>query len=1386
MDIRNTESPENTLRRWRLTILDNFLTVAAILSLPAIAVIINNTLPMPKQWPVGVAFCILELLLIVLAVGRRLAPWVRATGLLWVGYAAAIINLTQSGLVGAAPLYLLALPILALTLIGKRAGAASVVVSLLLAGVTAVRVDLGLQLQRLPERSALMGLTTISMLIVVVMLLLTLFYRLQENLIVDQGRIHIELLHAQALLEEQNVTLEKKVEERTEEYLRSNKVQTALYEIANAMGASRDIQEFYAQVHHVVGELMYAGNFFIAVYDETSGLLSFPYFVDEKDSPFPTQPLEDFHGMTSYMIRTGNPIKHGSDQFNTLLANQEVEIAGTPNIDGVGAPLRAGDKVLGAIFVQSYTPGIHYTEQDEEILVYVAQHIATALTRLHALEAERLRNNELAILYSVSAAIAKTLDVRTMTRLVGDKVLEVFGTDSAKIMLLDRQTNLIHVLYAYDANKGGYIDYIEPIPLGTGLTSRVILSGQPLMLGTLEEELAHGAYFPPEIMNKGLGLPSQSWLGVPIIINDQALGLVSLADARPYVFGENHLRLLQTISANIGVAIENARLFQAEQQRAAELAAINTVSAALASELDLNVLLQLVGEQIRTVFNADIAYVALLDKSGQSIDFPYTYGEELTSIRYGEGLTSTILQSNQPLLINRELDRRTLEIGATVVGRDSVSYLGVPIMVRGQAVGALSVQSVTQEGIFTQTDARLLNTIAHNVGTALQNAHLYAEAQQARAAAEQANQAKSIFLANMSHELRTPLNSMLILARMLADNESGNLTEDQVESAQVITKSGADLLWLINEILDLSKVEAGKMELHPALFSLADLAQAIQLQFAPVAANKGIAFEIVLASNLPATIESDRQRVEQIIKNLLGNAFKFTEQGMVRLTLQRPAEDAHLPLAELTPATTIAISVSDTGIGMTPEQQQRIFKTFQQADGSTSRKYGGTGLGLTISRELAICLGGQIEVQSVAGEGSTFTLYLPERGVPQERMLEKSGELPVAMPSAWSLSPAYQGGGHRLLIIEDDATFAKLVCAAATKKGFSCVLAHDGESGLALAQEHHPDAIILDLKLPHMSGWDVLNALKQAPETRHIPVHIISGQEGRATAYQMGVLSFLSKPVTLEDLDRVFRSIENTMAHKIRTLLLVEEDANQRHSLRQLLMSGDVRIFEACSGAEALAAMRAQPFDCLFLDMVLPDMTGLELLKSINDDEIMPLCPVVVFATKDMTKEENAELLQYMDEVTFFLRQAIADIPQEQALASAPQPEHECSLSGKRVLIVDDDMRSAFALSKVLGEKGLQVNIAGSGMKALEMLAVTPTGFDIVLLDIMMPDLDGYETMRRIRAQARFESLPILALTAKAMASDAEMCMAAGANDYLTKPLDLDRLFSLLRFWLYR
>jgi CheY-like chemotaxis protein len=675
-----------------------------------------------------------------------------------------------------------------------------------------------------------------------------------------------------------------------------------------------------------------------------------------------------------------------------------------------------------------------------------------------------------------------------------------------------------------------------------------------------------------------------------------------------------------------------------------------------------------------------------------------------------------------------------------------------------------------------------------------------------------ANKYKSEFLANMSHELRTPLNSLLILARMLANNDEGNLTPDQIESAQIIFNSGNDLLNLINEILDLSKVEAGRMTFNFATMELENLASNMRSVFEHVAQEKNLDFVVSIANGLPASIETDQQRVEQIVKNLLSNAFKFTSEGSVKINIESAGE-------------MVAIRVSDTGIGMTPDQQKLVFEAFQQADGSTSRKYGGTGLGLTISREMSAKLGGWVELQSDYGKGSTFSLLLPllRQGSastpapevdPASRTLVQAGaesEPPYTkFPKLKSISKSkpfmaddrslIEKGDKVLLIIEDDQDFTKVVLDYGHRKDFKCIVAGDGESGLSLAKIYLPDAILLDLKLPGISGWEVLNSLKHDSALRHIPVHILSASEETLDAYKRGALGFLAKPVSQEGLDGVFQKIGEFLVRNIRTLLIVEDDSGLRYSVRQLLGGSDVKISEAESGSTAMDLLRNQHYDCMILDLSLPDMTGFELLNRIHQDDSINKCPVIVYTGKALSEEENAELLKYansviikgvksperlMDETALFLHRVVADMPEEKQNAIRRLHDHDAVFNDKHILVVDDDMRNAFALSRLLNDKGLKISLARSGAKAIEMLENT-TDIDLVLMDIMMPEMDGYETMQRIRAQQRFKTLPMLALTAKAMKGDLEKCIAAGANDYLSKPVDVERLFSMLRVWLYR
>jgi CheY-like chemotaxis protein/signal transduction histidine kinase/ABC-type sugar transport system substrate-binding protein/HAMP domain-containing protein len=700
-----------------------------------------------------------------------------------------------------------------------------------------------------------------------------------------------------------------------------------------------------------------------------------------------------------------------------------------------------------------------------------------------------------------------------------------------------------------------------------------------------------------------------------------------------------------------------------------------------------------------------------------------------------------------------------------------------------------------------------------------QNQELIKTQQELQKKAEElalASKYKSEFLANMSHELRTPLNSLLILARMLADNEAGNLTQEQIESAQIIYSGGKELLDLINEILDLTKVESGKMNFNFEAMSLTDLVASMQSQFAHVAEEKGLQFNLNLAQDLPETIETDPQRLKQIIKNLLSNAFKFTSQGSVSLNIYRPQANNGL-----SPDQTVAISVADTGIGMTPEQQKIIFEAFQQADGSTSRRYGGTGLGLSISRELANKLGGQIGLESEPGRGSAFTVYLPisrptgrlqekpqtpapeveKRAVQQPRPVSPQPEerpAPPALPTPRDDRAKLSAGDKSLVIIEDDPKFARIVYDFSHKKGFKGLIAPDGQTGLELVKNYNPQAIILDLNLPDISGWEVLQALKDDPATRHIPVHIISADEEIVDAYRKGALGYLTKPVNREDLDVSFQKIEQFISREIKSLLLVEDDPKARDDIKKLLGGSDVFISEVDRGQTALEMLNIQQVDCMILNLNLPDMSGFEVLDKMSKHKAKARCPVIVYTGRDLTTQENLELMKYsdsvvvkdvksperlLDETALFLHRVVAEMPEDKQQTIKQLYDKEGLLQDKKVLIVDDDMRNSFALSKLLSDKGIIVRIAQNGQKALDLLAEEQV--DLVLMDIMMPVMDGYETIRQIRAQPDRNSLPILALTAKAMKDDREKCLAAGANDYLPKPVDVDRLFSMLRVWLY-
>jgi CheY-like chemotaxis protein len=698
---------------------------------------------------------------------------------------------------------------------------------------------------------------------------------------------------------------------------------------------------------------------------------------------------------------------------------------------------------------------------------------------------------------------------------------------------------------------------------------------------------------------------------------------------------------------------------------------------------------------------------------------------------------------------------------------------------------------------------------------------------------------KSEFLANMSHELRTPLNSLLILAKLLADNPDNNLTGKQVEFASTIHSSGVDLLTLINDILDLSKIESGMMTISLGDLPFTELADSIDKTFRQVANDKRLDFEIDLDPSLPRTIHTDATRLQQVLKNLLGNAFKFTEKGGVTLRAATVSEGwtpGHETLDRATAV--IAFSVSDTGIGIADEKQRIIFEAFQQADASTTRKYGGTGLGLSISREIARLLGGEIRVASNEGAGSIFTLFLPQSYVvpTRRRDEERAGSTmetaltPEFLPRQ-SAAPflearrtrredgdaigesqliveeqvpddrgAIAEGDRVVLIVEDDVTFAGILLEMAHDKGFKGVVATRGESGLQLAKRYRPDAITLDIALPDMEGWTVLDRLKHDKTTRHIPVHIISGDEETARGLKLGAFAQVQKPVTKEALDEAFARIKGFVERPNKSLLIVEDNADQRSAISELIGGdGDVDITSAASGEEALQILRERRFDCMVLDLGLPDMNGFEFISRMRKELAIDDIPIVVYTGRELTKKEETELKRMaeaiivkdarsperlLDETALFLHRVEANLPEQKRQILEQLHETDPVLAGKKALIVDDDMRNIYALTSLLERHKMDVLYAESGADGIEQLRNHPD-IDVVLMDVMMPEMDGYEAMRRIRAMEEHRNLPMIALTAKAMKGDREKCMEAGASDYITKPIDAQQLISLLRVWLY-
>jgi CheY-like chemotaxis protein/HAMP domain-containing protein len=673
---------------------------------------------------------------------------------------------------------------------------------------------------------------------------------------------------------------------------------------------------------------------------------------------------------------------------------------------------------------------------------------------------------------------------------------------------------------------------------------------------------------------------------------------------------------------------------------------------------------------------------------------------------------------------------------------------------------------------------------------------------------------KSEFLANMSHELRTPLNSILILGQQLSENPERNLTDRQVEFARTIYGAGTDLMNLISDILDLSKIESGTVSVDAEEIYFTNLVETVSRPFRHEAERRHLSFNVELDGHLNRSIVTDSKRLQQVLKNLLSNAFKFTETGGVRLRISPASHGWTADHPMLSKAPSVAFEVTDTGIGISAEKQRIIFEAFQQADASTSRKYGGTGLGLAISRELANLLGGEIQLRSAPGKGSTFTLYLPLKyaGPPVPVVAQNGNASALTEPVLYHrmqerpLEPVaddredLRPGDMVLLIVEDDPHYGRILADLAHDHGFKVLVAATGADALTLANDYHPTAISLDVFLPDMLGWTVLSQLKQNGATRHIPVQIVTLEEDRQHGLSRGAFSFITKPASAEGLWTAIARIKDFSRPRRKRLLVVEDNAAERFSITQLLSHDDIDIVTADTGADALAILARQETDCMVLDLRLPDMSGFDILEQMRGDERLAEVPVIVFTGRELTAEEEGQLHtiarsivvkgvespeRLLDETALFLHRLVRDLPTDKQRMLEKLHNSDEDLIGRSVLLVDDDARNIFALSSVLERRGMHVLTATTGKEAIAILQSAPD-VAIVLMDIMMPEMDGYQTMQEIRKNSRLRRLPIIALTAKAMKGDREKCVAAGASDYLAKPVNTEQLLAALRMWLHR
>jgi len=1071
-------------------------------------------------------------------------------------------------------------------------------------------------------------------------------------------------------------------------------------------------------------------------------------------------------------------------------------------------------------------------------------------------------------------------EIITLTQNVLNQLAVYINAQVGLFFLAEEEHLTLMSSYAYKQRNNNYNEF----KLGEGLVGQAAFEKKSILFTQAPEEHINLS------INSGMGESHPHDIFVlPLLYENQVLGVLELAVARHFTATE--IELLEQVADNIAISLYSAqsRLRMKallEESQELTLSLQNQQQEILESE-----------ERIRAIIDTVIDSIITIDTQGIIDSFnpaaEQTFGYSWSEI-VGQNVSMLMpepyhsehdqyvqnyLNTGQAQIMGKRLEAMgkhkdgssfpiDIAINEMLEGEKRM-FIGIvrDITEQKKAEAALreqqeelqttneelqaqqeELQSNNEELQTQQEELRIANNVLEERGNALEESKQALE--EKAHALELSTQYKSEFFANMSHELRTPLNSLLILAQLLAGNKEGNLNDKQVEYARTIHSAGSDLLSLINDILDLSKAEAGKMEANPENLSLTDFLESIKQKFHPVAENKGLVFNITLAEEVPPILYTDVQRLTQIINNLLSNAFKFTSQGEVKLTVQHSSQ-LNISSVPTMVGDFIAFSVIDNGIGIPKDKQADIFDAFKQADGSTSRRYGGTGLGLSISRQLANLLNGELQVVSEEDKGSTFTLYLPdiqkvsktlevqhteeiispkmeevstvttvnqnihfqttegtnssaeksetivEEAVEEEVVEEVVDKIEELNDDRANFTPTDKS----LLIIEDDRKFSDVLMELANEKDFKCIRAEDGQTGLQLAAQYQPNAIILDVGLPKMNGWSVMEKLKENPNTRHIPVHFMSAAtDHEMDAKQMGAIGYLLKPINIEQLGKAFKKIERFITQKVKNILLVVDDESHQQEILDLVDNKNVESAIAMTKANAIQKLYATPFDCIIVDLDVEQESGIQLLEQLCKEDRLSQIPVIVYADRDLKQQEELLLRQcgenitvksvrsqarLLDETTLFLHQFEANLSEEKRNLLHQVHDQEAILRHKKVLIVDDDIRNLFALVTVLEDKNMEVIAATNGQEALEFLE-KHSDIAIVLMDLMMPEMDGYEAMRKIRKQPSYYQVPIIALTAKAMKGDRAKCIEAGANDYLAKPVDSDKLLSLLRVWLYR